>query len=101
MIRLVKAIWLVLALRCEEADRLRCAEAAESLAFHERLAGRVHESLCRTCREARRRLNLVDELVEESRTDDEAFAGSEARLEPAARERLERRLRDATNSTEI
>ncbi|MEL7473289.1 MAG: hypothetical protein AAGK04_08230 [Planctomycetota bacterium] len=92
MKRLVRATWLVLTLRCEEADRLRSARSADELTPSERLAERVHSALCTSCRRARRQIEMIDEAMRDlRRAADEP--GEVAPMPREARDRIDRTLR--------
>jgi len=88
----VRRVWFVLTLRCDAADRIRCA-CESDLGWHERWAERLHALVCRPCRAARRQLRVLGRAVELNR--DRLELGPEAPLDAAARERLSARLRAA------
>ena len=90
MTRLFRAIWLVLTLRCEEADRLRSVRAMRDLTRSERLAERVHAGLCKSCRHARKQLDALDHALQDLRETSDA---EPVPMPAETRERLERALR--------
>ena len=100
-----RAVWLVLTLRCDEADELACAIAGQRASTAQRAAHRVHTALCKSCRAAQRELELIDRglrtLAHDPEGGSESAPGnltgsthSAARLSPEARARLERALRE-------
>lgn len=108
MTRLLRSLWYVLQLRCDEAERLMHVRREPELSWSERSGLRVHRALCRSCRETQRRLRQLSELLKESELEDvpvEAHApgtsGAERDSSPRfllgaeARRRLSDRLRDA------
>jgi hypothetical protein len=46
----LESVWRVLTLRCEEASRLASESLDRPLPFEERLAMRLHQMICRSCR---------------------------------------------------
>lgn len=87
VVRFIKAVGYVLTLRCEEADRLRAAKREGEWTRAERLGEALHTSICKSCRNARRKL----ELLQESLRDLDEEIGAEAMPEDV-RERLRRRV---------
>ena len=72
---LLRAIWYVLTLRCEEADRVRTRRIGGAATRRERLAEDLHRLICASCRRARRQLEVLDDalrsLEERLRDEDE------------------------------
>lgn len=92
MIRLAKATWYVLTLRCEEADRIRCRISSGADApWHQRFGERVHSTLCRSCRSARRKLDAISSVIASDR--DRLAAGAGESLSDAGRQAIAERLR--------
>ncbi|MHC4989815.1 MAG: hypothetical protein ACYTGC_02450 [Planctomycetota bacterium] len=92
MLRLAKATWYVLTLRCEEADRVRSIDDLADLTRAERTGERLHSLLCRSCRSARRQLNALSRVITDHR--DELSTGSDEQLSEDARQLLEHRLQE-------
>lgn len=61
----IRSIWYVLTLRCEEADRLRSIARRGELTRSQRLAERVHRSLCSGCRKAAAQLDQIDRALDQ------------------------------------
>jgi hypothetical protein len=92
MTRLAKALWYVLTLRCEEADRVRAVEnAGGETAWSERVGERLHSSLCKSCRIARRKLDAITDALHSNR--DRFGSGGDAVLSDAAKDAMAERLR--------
>lgn len=96
---LIQTAWLVLRLRCEEADRVRAKR--EEATGAERLGEKLHSAMCASCRAARRQLELVEDGLGAMSKDQ----GSEDRaggpgLDQGARDRIAARLREADRSGE-
>ena len=90
MKRLSKAFWFALTLRCEDADRIRCTPKDDAR-WHERIAERLHSALCKSCRAARRQLDVISDAIDANR--DRFAAGGEHRLSPDARREILDQLR--------
>ncbi|USO00107.1 MAG: hypothetical protein H6810_05445 [Phycisphaeraceae bacterium] len=60
----IRTIWYILTLRCEEADRLRSRARGGELTRTERVAERLHRSLCSSCRKAAAQLDQIDRALE-------------------------------------
>ncbi len=88
----VRIIWYVLTLRCDEAERIRCAPDPELVKPYQRRAEAVHRSLCKSCRRARRQLETVNRALERLGTGAELDLGEG--LGPQARERLRAALEE-------
>ena len=89
-IRLITAMFWALTLRCERLDRLRATKPREEWSASERFGERLHTSMCRSCRRARRKLERLDEGLQSlSESAGEAMPG-------AAKERLRERLHESS-----
>ncbi|MEM1330928.1 MAG: hypothetical protein AAGG07_10230 [Planctomycetota bacterium] len=87
---LLGAAWLVLQLRCEQADRLMTRPADQPLTTAERIALSIHTSMCKSCRVARSQLERIDGALRahhQVELADEPVPGTEG-LSNDARERL-------------
>ncbi len=93
MMQWLRIIWYVLTLRCNEAERCRCAPDQDALARHQVIAERLHRILCRSCRRAKRKLEIVDCAL--SQLGSEAELDSGLGLSVEARDRMQRALVDA------
>ena len=89
----LRTIWLVLSLRCEEADRIRTRMRLGEAARAERVAERVHRALCRGCRHAASQLERIDRAIEHLAAD--VGDGPVAEWTDARRARLDAALREA------
>jgi hypothetical protein len=87
VVRVLKALGYVLTLRCEEADRLRAAKKRGEWTRAERIGEALHTSICKSCRNARRKLELLQESLEELEEEVAAEA-----MPKDVRERLRRRI---------
>jgi len=99
MKRLLRAIWYVLQLRCDEAERLMHRGDETSLTWSERSGLRAHRALCRSCRSTQRQVRRLTELLREvDHTEDASDPAASVVMDAAAKERLRERLRrpDAT-----
>ena len=96
MFRWFRVIWYVLALRCDEADRVRCAPDPEDLPGHKRFAERAHRALCGSCRAAKKRLDDLSRSLKDRdlETEDDADGAGGPGLDDAARQRLVNALRN-------
>jgi len=96
--RLFQAIWYVLTLRCEEADRIRAVGRREDLTHTERLGAWLHALICRACWAARKQADRLDALISSMREAD--VAGSAPtdgrRLSAEAEARLLDAIDDST-----
>lgn len=89
----MRNIWYILTTRCAEADRLRSIAATETLTRSERIAMRLHESICKSCRRAAEQVRKLDAAIQTLRTtDEEPTPATDQALSPAARDRLRARL---------
>lgn len=89
-IRLITAMFWAVTLRCERLDRLRATKPREEWEAAERFGERLHTSMCRSCRRARRKLDRLDEGL---RTLGDSAAGS---MPDGTRERLRRGLAESS-----
>jgi len=87
-----RIIWYVLTLRCEEAERCRCAPDDGDLRRYQVVAERLHRLACRSCRRAKRRLDIVERAMTLLGNGAELDLG--AGLGTDARERMLRTLSD-------
>lgn len=91
MKRTLHILWYVLTLRCEEADRVRCAVDAEGVEGYQLVAERVHRTLCSSCRAAKRQLDAVNRTLEALGSDEAPCEGmpadAKARIARALEER--------------
>jgi len=91
-VKWLRTIWYVLTLRCEEADRLRAVARHGELSRSERVAERLHRSLCSSCRHAAAQIERIDRGLDRlaDGVADHAVPGwseeRRARLEAALRE---------------
>ena len=97
MIRLLKTLWYVVNLRCEEADRVRCACCdGDTVRWWERFAERAHSFLCSSCRAARKQLRSISSAIQGeperfSRSADDALPVDRARqLQDAVADAVDR-----------
>ncbi len=88
-----KAILQILALRCEEADRLMSDSLDRQLSWSERMALRGHVAVCRGCRRARRQLLILQQAMRKSL--DVADAAGDEMLSSEARDRIRQALKDS------
>lgn len=104
LVGVLRSVWYVVSLRCEEADRIACVEACAvegELGLRERVGAWCHRVLCRSCREARRRVMALDTaLREEGLREGGAggvggMAGMGGEMPAEARARLRAALGDA------
>lgn len=96
MTRLLRSLWYVLQLRCEEAERLMQHRPGDELTWSERNGLRVHLSICRGCRATRRRLEqIVDMLREADFAETSEGEASRSVLSDDAKQRLRQALRRA------
>lgn len=96
MTRLLRSLWYVLQLKCEEAERLMERRPGDELTWSERSGLRVHLSLCRGCRATRRRLEqMVDLLRDADLAETSEGEGSRGVLTDDAKQRLRQALRRA------
>ncbi len=94
--RLLRSLWYVLTLRCEEADRVRTSVPEGQRQWHEAVGERIHSVLCSSCRHARRQIEIMKQTVEDMRASQEPGPG----LSEAARERIGQRLERAAQDSE-
>lgn len=90
MKRTLRILWYVLTLRCEEADRVRCAVDGEGLERYQVVGERLHRVLCSSCRAAKRQLDAVSRTLES--LADETGAG--VPMPADAKSRIARALDD-------
>jgi hypothetical protein len=91
MNRWPRIIWYVLTLRCDEAERCRCAPDPDQLARYQVLAERLHRLLCKSCRAAKRKLEILD------RSMHALGRGRELDLGPGLSDTARRRLLETLN----
>ena len=92
--RLLKTSWYVLTLQCDEADRLRSVSDPSELRGYELWAERLHRLGCRSCRQAKRQVDLLRELTDDLQAAQPPLtAGPE--LSPEARARIAAELNQA------
>jgi len=89
-VRLITSLFWALTLRCERLDRLRATKPREEWSATERFGERLHASMCRSCRRARRKLERIDAGLQTL-----GESASEAMPE-GAKERLRRGLRESS-----
>ncbi len=97
MTRWFNTIWYVLTLRCEEADRIRSVAASETLTRAERIGGSLHTALCRSCRNARRQVERLDQALRD-------LGESPAQPSPmpeAGRERIARAMSERLDEKDV
>jgi hypothetical protein len=92
MKRLLIAIWYVLNLRCADAERVACTCDRAALRRRERVGAFVHRCLCRSCRAAKRQIDVVDALLREQRERGGVSSESGPVLPADARARIRERL---------
>jgi len=85
----------ILTLHCDDASALASRELDEELSRVERVALRCHLMVCRSCREFRRQIGLIRQVVR--RRDQLLIEGDPegTLLSPEARERIARAIREA------
>lgn len=93
VIGLLKAIWLALTLRCDEAGRIAVAVRSGDATRGERVALRVHRLVCGACRVARRQLERLDEQLTALR-DEQADAPGERAMPADMRARIAERMNE-------
>jgi hypothetical protein len=86
---LFRTLWYVLALRCEEADRIRANLNDPSMTRAQKAGERMHSALCGSCRAARRAMRQINDAL-----DDFDSAGEPAPMPDAMRQRMAERLRE-------
>lgn len=74
----LRTVWYILTLRCEEADRLRCAPDRSALSRHQRVAERIHRGLCAGCRRAARQLEAIDAGLQDLASSEQGSAHQSA-----------------------
>lgn len=84
---LIRTLWYVLSLRCEEADRIRANLGDPAVTPAQKAGERMHSALCGSCRAARRAMRQIAEAL-----DDFDSAGDPAPMPEAARQRMAERL---------
>lgn len=99
MKRALAILWYVLTLRCEEAERVRCIEGLEPVAWWQRWAERLHRFACRSCRRARRELVVLNEAVRHLVHAEQGEA-HESEREPALSSEARERIRSAIRSSQ-
>jgi hypothetical protein len=89
----IESVWRVLTLRCVEASRLASESLDHPLCPEDRLAMRLHQMICRSCRRYGRQVvelrRISTRLAEQ--TDPPATA---VQMPEEARERIKRALRE-------
>ena len=97
--KLIKAVQLVLTLKCERSMRLVSEALDRDLSLGERIALRLHLFICRACRRARRQLFFLHEGLRRRRNEEgdaeRDTCPAPVGLDPERRERMIRKLRDA------
>jgi len=89
----LRIIGYVLTLRCDEADRIRCAPDCAPVTRSQRLAERLHRLVCASCRRAKRQIGALRTVL---RDVDDAGAPRPAAAEgDGLRDAARQRLRDA------
>jgi len=98
---IIKSIWYVLTLRCEEADRIRSLAQTASPTRVERFGAWSHALVCRGCWIARHQSEKLEKLLDDMRrretVPDSSISGG---MSPERRERLERALQAAEHPEE-
>ena len=94
-------LWYIVSMRCDEADRLRSRQALEPLNRSERLAMRLHQVMCKSCRAADRQLQILDDAIANLKNaESDPVPDAPGRLSKAARNRIASTLGDAEKSQE-
>ncbi len=86
---LMKTLWYVLSLRCEEADRIRANFDDPDVTRAQKVGERMHSALCSSCRAARRAMRDIGDALGEF--DD---SGEPTPMPEAMQQRLVARLRE-------
>jgi hypothetical protein len=86
MMNWARIIFYVLTLRCDEAERIRCAPDPELVKAHQSFGESMHRCLCKSCRRAKRKLETMNRALERLGTGAEVDLGEG--LSPEARQRL-------------
>lgn len=99
---IIKSIWYVLTLRCEEADRIRSLAQTASPTRVERFGAWSHALVCRGCWIARHQTEQLEKLLDDMRGGEPVTnpQSSDLGLSPERRERLERALQAAEHPEE-
>lgn len=89
----IRAIKLILTLRCAESTRLISQSLDGRLSRSERIAVRLHAFICRSCRRFTQQTMLLRDLLRQRESADPVVAGSsDAALSPEARARIRENL---------
>ncbi len=101
MRRILKSIWYVLTLRCEEADRIRSLAQSGTTTRIERFGAWSHALVCRGCWIARNQTEKLEALIDDMRGKEPLTDASRGRgLSPEGRARLKRALDAAAQQDE-
>jgi hypothetical protein len=85
---LLRSIWFVLRLRCDDAERLMSSRTSNDLNWSERNGLRFHRAICRSCRATQRTLNQLSDLLQTVDQSDAAPDASPIALDESAKQRL-------------
>jgi len=94
----LRALHLILTLRCEQSARLRSDQLERRLSFSERLALRVHIWICGYCRRFERQIEFLSQASRQmGQSFSEGSVSESAKLSPEARQRILDSLREERN----
>jgi len=90
---MLKAVRLILTLKCEQSTRLVSESRDRDLPFAERWAVRLHAVGCRSCRRYARQLRVIGVALKRYAGEFDGPAHAGAALSDEARERINRAIR--------
>ena len=88
----LRAIRLILTLKCEESTRLYSEQMDQQLSFSEKWAVRLHGWICASCWRFRRQMGFLRQAAQ-SVGDHLPNGSSDPQLSPVARDRIRESLR--------